>query len=60
MPAKETISKIAESIADEIAAKMYGKLKLLKYLPELKAVETGKLKALRGKQVHKFLAKLAK
>ena len=35
-PSRETISEIVESIAGEIATKLYHKLKLLSYLPEIK------------------------
>ena len=59
-PSRETISEIAESIAGEIATKLYHKLKLLSYMPEIKAFEAGKIKALRGKDALKYLAKLAK
>lgn len=57
---EQTISDVAESLAEEIATKMYHKLTLLKFLPEIKAIESGKLKALRGKEAHEFLEKLSK
>ena len=55
---KELIRSIADSLAEEMARRMYYKLLLLKFLPEIKAVEMGKLKALEGKEIDKFLAQL--
>jgi hypothetical protein len=39
---------------------MYYKLLLLKFLPEIKAVEGGKLKATEGKEIEEFLDQLLK
>jgi hypothetical protein len=57
---KQLIKNIANSLAEEIARKMYYKLLLLKFLPEVKAVEEGKLKTLKGKEVEKFFNSLIK
>jgi hypothetical protein len=53
---KEMIKSIANSLAEEeeMARKMYYKLLMLKFLPEIKAVEKGKLKALKGKEINNF------
>jgi hypothetical protein len=37
--------------------KIYHKLLLSKFLPEIKAIEKGKLKALKGKEIEKFFRK---
>ena len=57
---KQLIKSIANSLAEEMARKMYYKLLLLKFLPEIKAVEEGKLKTLKGKEVEKFFNSLIK
>ena len=54
---KEMVKQIADSMADEMARKMYYKLSMLKYLPEIKEIESKKRKALKGKEIHKFLLK---
>ncbi|MBI4214824.1 hypothetical protein HY546_02410 [archaeon] len=56
---KKTIASIAESLAEEIASRMYHKLVLLKHIPEIRKIESGKAKALRGKEVLKFLERPA-
>jgi len=43
---EEMIKSIADSLAEEMARKMYYKLLMLKFLPEIKAVQEKKLKAL--------------
>lgn len=43
-----------------ILKKIHYKLMLLKYLKEIKLIEKGKLKALRGKEIYKFLKRLSK
>jgi hypothetical protein len=55
---REMIKSIANSLAEEMARKMYYKLLMLKFLPEIKAVEKGKLKALKGKEINNFLVRL--
>jgi hypothetical protein len=57
---KELIKNIADSLAEELAKKMYYKLLLLKFLPEIKAVEGGKLKAIEGKEIEEFFDQLLK
>lgn len=57
---KQVLKNIADSLAEEMARKMYYKLLMLKHLSEVKAVEKGNLKALRGKEIHKFLNRLIK
>jgi ubiquinone/menaquinone biosynthesis C-methylase UbiE len=56
---KETIKNITNSLAEELAKRMYYKLLLLKFLPEIKAVEKRKLKAINGKEIEKFLDQLS-
>jgi hypothetical protein len=55
---RELIKSVADSLAEEMARRMYYKLLILKFLPEIKAVEKGKLKILRGKEIDEFLAQL--
>jgi hypothetical protein len=57
---KQVIKNIADSLAEEMARKMYYKLLLLKFLPEIKAIEEGKLKTLKGKEIEKFFNSLIK
>jgi len=57
---KQLVKNIANSLAEEMARKMYYKLLLLKFLPEVKAVEEGKLKTLKGKEIGKFFNSLIK
>jgi hypothetical protein len=57
---KQLIKNIANSLAEEMARKMYYKLLLLKFLPEVKAVEERKLKTLKGKEIEKFFNSLIK
>ncbi|MBI2084581.1 MAG: hypothetical protein HYT70_03145 [Candidatus Aenigmarchaeota archaeon] len=52
---KETVKSVADVLATEIANRMYNKLLMLKFLPEIKAVEKGKIKALKGAEIHNFL-----
>ncbi len=49
---------IADSLAEEMAQKMYYKLAMLKYLSEIKAIEGGKVKALKNKEVDRFFTHL--
>jgi hypothetical protein len=57
---KEMIKNIADSLAEELAKKMYYKLLLLRFLPEIKAVEGGKLKAIEGEEIEEFFDQLLK
>jgi hypothetical protein len=57
---KEMIKNIVNSLAEELAKRMYYKLLLLRFLPEIKAVEGGKLKAIEGKKIEEFFDKLLK
>jgi hypothetical protein len=57
---KQLIKSIANSLGEEMARKMYYKLLLLKFLSEIKAVEEGKLKALKGKEIEKLFNSLIK
>lgn len=50
------IKEIADDLADEMARKMYSKLSMLKHLPEIKSIESGKIKAIENKEIHKFLS----
>ncbi|HLC59565.1 MAG TPA: hypothetical protein VJH34_03510 [archaeon] len=54
---KELAKNIADNIADEMAEKLYQKLLLVKYLPEIKAIEKGKVVGLKGKGIDKFFKK---
>jgi hypothetical protein len=57
---KQLIKHIANSLAEEMARKMYYKLLLLKFLSEVKVVEERKLKTLKGKEIEKFFGSLIK
>ncbi|MFH1369784.1 MAG: hypothetical protein ABII09_00620 [Planctomycetota bacterium] len=49
---------MADNLAEEMATKMYHTLMMVKFLPEIKAVESGKLKGLKGKEIDEFLKDL--
>jgi hypothetical protein len=53
------ISEVAGSLADEMSKKMYHKLLMLRFLPEVKLIENGKLRALKGGEINKFFAALS-
>ena len=57
---KELIKNISDKIADEVAKKMYYNLLMLRFLPEIDAIERGKIKGLKGKEIDKFFEKLMK
>ena len=57
---KGLIEAVADNIADEIAKKMYYNLLMLRFLPEVDAVEKGKAKGLKGKEIDKFFNNLMK
>ena len=52
---KKMIREVADSLAKEMAESLYHELLILRYLPEVKLIESGKLKALRGEGVFDFL-----
>ena len=56
---KELVKDMADILVDEMARKMYYKLLMVRFLPEIKAIESGKLKALKGKEIEKFLKELS-
>jgi len=47
-----------ESLCEEEAKKIYYKLLFLRYLPEIKAIEDGKAKCIKGKEIDKFFRSL--
>jgi hypothetical protein len=51
---RKTIKKIANKLAEEFARKIYFKALMLKFLPEVKAIEGRKLKALKGEEIEKL------
>lgn len=58
---KAVVKSIADSLAEEMATKMCYKLMMIKSISEIKAVESGKLKGLKGLQgngIDKFLKNL--
>jgi len=57
---RELIKNIADSLAEEMVRKMYYKLLMLRFLPKIKAIEEGKLKALKGREIDKFFSQLLK
>jgi len=54
------IKNIADSMAEEMARKMYYKLLMLRFIPEIKAIEKGRLNALKGREVNEFFENLIK
>ena len=50
--------ELIESIADDIARSMYHKILMLKFLPEIDAIEKDKIKGLKGKEIDEFFEKL--
>ncbi len=57
---RELIKNIADSLAEEMGKKMYYKLLMLRFLPEIKAIEKGRLKTLKGREIDKFFSQLLK
>ncbi len=58
MISEQMIKKISDSIADEIAKRMYYKLLMLKFLPEVREMQAGKFKGLKGKEIDEFFRSL--
>jgi len=54
------IANVADKIAEELAERMYYKLLFLKFLPEIKSIESGRIKAKTDKEIDKFFAELIK
>ncbi len=52
---KATIKKMADAMADEMATRFYYKMVMLKFISEIKEIESGKSKALKGKEIDRFL-----
>jgi hypothetical protein len=50
--------EMIRNIVEEFARKMYYKLLFLKFLPEVKVVEEGKLKTIKKREIEKFFNKL--
>jgi hypothetical protein len=50
--------EMIRNIVEEFAREMYYKLLFLKFLPEIKAVEEGKLKAIKEMEIERFFNKL--
>ena len=48
---KEMIKDIADSIAEEVSKKMYYKLMMLRFIPEIEDIKSGRIKALKGKDI---------
>jgi len=57
---KKFIQKISKEIAKKIAEEIYYESLFIKYLPEIKAIEEGKLKAKKDKEAFEYLYKLSK
>lgn len=57
---REFIKGVSKEIADKVAEEVYYEGLFLKYLPEIKAVEEGKIKVKRGKEAIRFLENLQK
>jgi len=51
---KKLIKEVGESISEEIAKKIYYNLLFLRYIPEIKEIEKGKIKAISGKEINRF------
>jgi len=52
---EKTLNEISSKIATEVTNKIYHNFLLARYLPEIKAIERGKIKALRGKKIELYL-----
>jgi len=57
---KKFIQRISKEVAKAIAEEIYYENLFLKYLPEIRVIEEGKLKAKRDKEALKYLYKLSK
>ncbi len=52
---KEDLDKIAESVAEAVAEKLYYEFLLLRYIPEIEAVKKGEVKGVGIKELYKIL-----
>jgi hypothetical protein len=55
---KEHINEMASIIAEKVAEELYYELLFERYLPEIQAVEKGKLKAYKNKDAEKYMKRL--
>ena len=56
---KRAVGRLADSLAEDMAIAFYSKMVLLKFLPEIKLMESGKLNGLTGSDIHEFLSSLS-
>ena len=52
---ERNIKEIADSIANEVANKIYYEFLFARYLPEISAIEKGTVKAIKGKEAKIYL-----
>ncbi|MBI5347429.1 MAG: hypothetical protein HZB66_02370 [Candidatus Aenigmarchaeota archaeon] len=55
---REIIKNIADDISEEIVNKVYFKLLILKFLPEIKAIESRNIVALKNDEIDNFFKKV--
>ena len=53
----EEVKSAAKLIADEIADKIYYEFLLLRYLPEIELVSSGRIKTMRNDEISDFIKK---
>ena len=53
----EEVKSAAKLIADEIADKIYYEFLLLRYLPEIELVSSGRIKTMRNNEISDFIKK---
>lgn len=52
---EKTLQKISNRIATEVANSIYYEFLMARYLPEIKAIERGRIKALKGKEAKQYI-----
>jgi hypothetical protein len=57
---KKFMKELSKNVARRVAEELYYEMLFLRYLPEIKAIEKGKIKALKDEEVEKLLLDLIK
>jgi len=52
---EKSMQELSSRIASEVADSIYHELLLARYIPEIKAIESGKLKAVKGKDIENYI-----
>ena len=57
---KEFVRNISKEIANKIAEELFYETLFFRFLPEIKGIEEGKIKAKKGKEAFEFLEKVSR